>query len=113
MRATLFALEPTSIAEQRQTGRWWRRHAVGVHLVASRADPSVFDRWLNGPEFFHWDDVIWRRRVGWLRRFETEARDEVQLAPIEAAIARELNIAPRPSHVSGTSFIPASADSRR
>jgi hypothetical protein len=107
MRATLFALEPTSLAEQRRTGRWWRRHAVGVHLVAARADASVFDRWLNGPELFHWDDVIWRRRVGWLHRFETQAREVVQLASMETAIAGELNIAIETVERFWTSFIPS------
>jgi hypothetical protein len=107
MRATLFALEPTTISEQRRTGRWWRRYTVGVHLVAARADASLFDRWLDGPELFHWDDVIWRRRVGWLRRFETHARRVAQLAPLERAIARELNVAAETVEQFWTSFIPS------
>jgi len=48
---------PTTMVEQRRTGRRWRRHTVGVHLVAARADATVFTRWLNGSEVFHWDDV--------------------------------------------------------
>lgn len=107
MRATLFALEPTSMAEQRRSGRWWQRHTVGVHLVAAREDASVFTRWLSGPELFHWDDVIWRRRIGWLRRFETQAREAFQLGPIETAIARQLNIAPETLERFWTSFIPS------
>ncbi|HEY1297058.1 MAG TPA: lipase maturation factor family protein [Chloroflexota bacterium] len=107
MRATLVALEPTSVAEQRRTGRWWRRHALGVHLVAARADVSVFDRWFNGPELFHWDDVIWRRRVGWLRRYETQARDVVRLASMETLIAHELNVPAETLERFWTSFIPS------
>jgi hypothetical protein len=107
MRATLFALEPTSMAEQRRTGRWWRRHAVGVHLVAAGADASVFTRWLNGPEVFHWDDVIWRRRVGWLRHFEALARASLDLQSTEAAIAQQLQIPPESVERFWTSFIPS------
>jgi hypothetical protein len=107
MRATLFVLAPTSMAEQRRTGRWWRRHAVGVHLVAAGADASVFSRWLNGPEVFHWDEVIWRRRVGWLRRFEADARAVLDLPAMETAIARHLQILPATVERFWSSFIPS------
>jgi hypothetical protein len=107
MRATLFALEPASVAEQRRSGRWWRRHAVGVHLVAARADASVFDRWLARPELFHWDDVIWRRRVPWLRRFETQARAARDLAAMESALAQHTGIEPEIVECFWNDFVPS------
>jgi hypothetical protein len=107
MRATLFALEPTSIAEQRRSGQWWRRHALGVHLVAARRDASVFDRWVARPELLHWDDVIWRRRVPWLRQFESHARVACDLATIESAIVQNLNIAPETVERFWQHFIPS------
>jgi hypothetical protein len=107
MRATLCALEPTSLAEQRRSGRWWQRHVVGVHLVAARADASVFDRWIARPELFHWDDVIWRRRVGWLRRFEAQAREAFDLAMLERAIAHHLQIMPETVERFWEHFVPS------
>jgi len=94
MRATLFALEPTAPEEQRATGRWWRRHRVGVHLPAIQANAPLFDEWPSGPELFHWDDVLWRRRIGWMQRFETEARSAPDLAAVEGQVARHLDLAP-------------------
>jgi hypothetical protein len=107
MRATLFALEPTSVAEQRRSGRWWRRRAVDVHLVAARADDSVFDRWIARPELFHWDDVIWRRRVAWLRRFESQARAARDLGTIETALAQHAGIQPTSVERFWNEFIPS------
>jgi hypothetical protein len=106
MRATLFGLEPTSVAEQRRSGRWWRRHAIGVHLVSARADAAVFERWVARPELFHWDDVIWRRRVPWLRRFETQARAASDLATMEIAIEQHAQITPRTIERFWNDFIP-------
>jgi hypothetical protein len=54
MRATLFALEPTTPAEQRATGRWWRRHRRRPSAAWSRQTGACSTSWPNGPELFHW-----------------------------------------------------------
>jgi hypothetical protein len=75
--------------------------------VAARADASVFDRWVAQPELFHWDDVIWRRRVPWLRYFETQARDACDLAGIESGIVQHLKILPETIETFWEDFVPS------
>jgi hypothetical protein len=103
----IFRCTAACVAEQRRSGRCWRRHAVDVHLVAARADASVFDRWIARPELFHWDDVIWRRRVPWLRRFESQARGARDLGTIEAALAQHTGIEPKNVERFWNDFIPS------
>ncbi|MEO8394999.1 MAG: hypothetical protein ABI700_18530, partial [Chloroflexota bacterium] len=62
IRVNCYTLAPTSIAEWRQTGNWWRMEWVGLHTpVRSRADFAVPHCYVD-PEHFHWDDIVWKRR---------------------------------------------------
>jgi hypothetical protein len=106
MRATLVALEPTSIGEQRRTGRWWRGAPVDVHMAPIEADAAGLLDWPNGPELFHWDDVIWRRRVPWFREFEAAARAATDLHAIEDEVVCALSLSPATMKRFWGAFIP-------
>jgi hypothetical protein len=82
-RATLYALVPTTPGERRRTGRWWTRRRVGTHLAPFEASAHIASAWLNGPELFHWDNVVWRRRAAGLAAFEDAAAREISLDEIE------------------------------
>ena len=94
MRATLYTLEPTSLSERRTTGRWWRRQFVGIHLPPFEVTPWEPDDWLNGPELYYWDAVVWRRRAPAIAEFERAARAATSLEELEAAAAAALGLAP-------------------
>jgi hypothetical protein len=86
MRANLYALEPTTPAERRESGRWWRRQLVAEHLPTFEPGPETYRRWLNGPELWHWDSVLWRRRAPAFRAFEARARAAGSVGELEAAV---------------------------
>jgi lipase maturation factor len=90
LRATLYAFEPTSPAERARTGRWWTCHRLGTHLPPQGAEEAVFRDWLNGPELFHWDSLIWRPRTPLLRDFQRSARLATTLEAIEELAAEAL-----------------------
>jgi hypothetical protein len=106
MRATLVALMPTSIGEQRRTGRWWRAAPVDVHMAPIEADATGLLDWPNGPELFHWDDIVWRRRVPWFRGFEAAARAATDLRAIEDEVVRALGLSPATMQRFWGAFIP-------
>jgi hypothetical protein len=55
-------LEPTSLAEQRATGNYWKRTYIGPHLPEVRRLSVFWERALAEPELWHPDDIEWRRR---------------------------------------------------
>ncbi|MBM4364152.1 MAG: lipase maturation factor family protein, partial [Deltaproteobacteria bacterium] len=63
VRIRTVMLEPTSVAEQRESGRWWRRTTIGPHLPETRRDPGLRGDVLPPPELWHWEDVLWKRRT--------------------------------------------------
>ena len=67
MRMRLYLFAPTTAAEARATGRYWRRDLVGEHLAERGPDPTMYRRWLPAPEQFHPDDRWSRRRVPRIR----------------------------------------------
>ena len=82
MRQVTAILHPVSIAEHRRTGAWWKRQVIHVDWPAMEADPLMWEEWLAGPELFHWDDVIWRRRAPAIRRLEGVPSPEAALAEL-------------------------------
>lgn len=68
MRMRMLALSPATPEEHRRTGNWWRRHEIGEHIAEVGRDDSAWDRWLPGPELFHWDVLVWWLRSPMLRR---------------------------------------------
>ena len=61
-RISIHMLEPTSVAEQRRTGEYWKRSYIGPHLAPFTKLECFWERALPVPELWHWDDVIWKRR---------------------------------------------------
>jgi hypothetical protein len=82
IRVSLYMLEPTTLAQRRQTGAWWRRRYLGPHLPAVTLDRTVWDEWLPDPELFHPDDLIWKLRAPHLRALFNRARSGDSLATV-------------------------------
>jgi len=61
-RISIHMLEPTTVAEQRRTGDYWKRSYIGPHLAPFTKLECFWERALPVPELWHWDDVIWKRR---------------------------------------------------
>ncbi len=61
LRVRSYILEPTSIAESRASGRFWRRGLIGPHFPPLRLE-QAWNPPLPAPELWHLDDVIWLRR---------------------------------------------------
>lgn len=72
-RITTVMLEPASLAEHRETGRWWRRSYVGPHTPPRRVDDRFWKEFLPEPEMWHPEAVAWRRRSK-LKGFMDRAR---------------------------------------
>ncbi len=61
-RITTVMLEPTSIAELRSTGRWWKRTYIGPHTPTHYRDPDFWSDAFGEPELWHPESIMWRRR---------------------------------------------------
>jgi hypothetical protein len=61
-RITTVLLEPVSLKEHRETGRWWKRTYMGPHAPPRRRDPDFWEHFLPEPEMWHWDSIVWRQR---------------------------------------------------
>ena len=61
-RVRTYMFEPTTIAELKRTGRWWRRSLVGPHFPPRRRDEGYWDNTPPPPELWHFNDVVWLRR---------------------------------------------------
>jgi hypothetical protein len=62
VRATVQMLERTSIAEVRQSGRWWSRTRIGPHLPETALCPEAWTLQYPDPELWHWDAIAWVKR---------------------------------------------------
>lgn len=62
VRIALRALSPTSLAEQRATGRAWRVRSVSTAFAVQTKSPLPAAHWLAPPELFHPDLVHWRKK---------------------------------------------------
>jgi len=61
-RLTTIMLEPTSIAELRKTGQFWKRTYIGPHVPAREYDPEFWTDAFGEPELWHFESLMWRRR---------------------------------------------------
>jgi hypothetical protein len=63
MRMTLYALSPTTLAERRATGHYWRREFLAPHVPPRTADGALMSVSVPSPEQWHPDERWARRRV--------------------------------------------------
>lgn len=61
-RISTVMLEPVSIKEHLETGKWWKRSYIGPHAPPKRIDPHFWEAFLPEPEMWHYDAIFWRRR---------------------------------------------------
>jgi hypothetical protein len=61
-RITTMMLEPTSIRELRETGRWWKRSYIGPHIPTHQYDPEFWSDAFGEPELWHPEAIMWRSR---------------------------------------------------
>ncbi|MEY4578861.1 MAG: hypothetical protein RL701_3564 [Pseudomonadota bacterium] len=80
-RFTTIMLEPTTIAERRKTGNWWKRTYIGPHTPARERDPVFWQDVFGEPELWHFESIMWRRRSS-LQPFMQRAL-QFQLDPIQ------------------------------
>ncbi len=76
VRVRSYMLEPTSIAEARAGGRFWRRTLIGPHFPPMRLEPDGWQPPLPTPELWHLDDVVWLRRSALGRLMRRAAKGE-------------------------------------
>ncbi len=96
VRVNLYMFQPTSDAERRRTGAWWRRKYVGMHLPPVTLNCARWDEWIPEPELFHWDELIWKRRATRTKSLMDNARNgrdpdslETMLLDAQAGITQE------------------------
>lgn len=75
-RVRTHMLEPTSFADMRRTGRWWRRTLIGPHFPPMKRGEGFFQAPLPVPELWHLDDVVWLRRSHLGRLMKKASRGE-------------------------------------
>ena len=62
-RMQVYALSPTTLAERRATGHYWRREYLAPHVPPRAADAAVMSASVPWPEQWHPDERWARRRV--------------------------------------------------
>ena len=89
-RITTLMLEPTSIAERKQTGRLWKRTYVGPHTPTHAYDPNFYRYAYGEPELWHPETIVWRRRSRFnelMKRACAGREDPLQLALWDGRLA--------------------------
>jgi hypothetical protein len=61
-RITTVLLEPVSVQEHAQSGRYWKRTYIGPHVPARENDPLFWTDCYGEPELWHFEAIFWRRR---------------------------------------------------
>ncbi|HEY2511935.1 MAG TPA: lipase maturation factor family protein [Polyangiaceae bacterium] len=61
-RVRTYTLEPTTFAELRATGRWWKKTLMGPHSGPVSREGGFGQHALAPPELWHFDDLVWLRR---------------------------------------------------
>lgn len=108
-RVTLHMLEPTTPAERRATGRWWRRTRIAEQYPERGRQDERWAGWPGDPLLFHWDNVAHKRATPLLRDFVAAARRAETPEAMEAAAAAALAALGRPPEAVGrfwTDFLP-------
>ncbi len=96
VRAGSYLFEPTTLAEAKESGRYWRRTQVGPHFGTLRhrsaqqhlapGEDGYWDEPLPTPELWHYDDVIWleRSKLGRLMKRAERGEDVHALVTADA-----------------------------
>ncbi|HMJ57167.1 MAG TPA: lipase maturation factor family protein [Polyangiaceae bacterium] len=91
-RISIHMLEPTTVAELRRTGNYWKRSYIGPHLAPFGKIDGFWERAIPVPELWHWDDVTWKRRSKLKRLMDRALAGEEPRAAV-IADAPELTLA--------------------
>lgn len=78
--------EPTTFADMKETGRYWRRTLVGPHFDVLHASDGYWDEPLPHPEQWHYDDLVWleRSKLGTLMLRAERGEDFHELVLVDA-----------------------------
>ncbi len=82
-RISTVMLEPTTIRELKQTGRWWTRTYIGPHSPTHEYDPDFWTDAYGEPEEWHPEAIMWRQRSRFnelMERARAGKDDPLQLA---------------------------------
>lgn len=108
-RVTLYMLEPTTPAERRDTGRWWRRTRIAEQYPERGRQDERWEEWPGDPLLFHWDNIAHKRGTPLVRDFLCAARVAETAAQIESAAERAMATVERPPSAVGrfwSDFLP-------
>jgi lipase maturation factor len=85
-RVRSYILEPTTIAELRASGRWWKRTLMGPHSGPVTRDGGFGEHAWPPPELWHFDDRIWlgRSSLGKLMRRAQRGENIHELVLVDA-----------------------------
>ncbi|HKU43731.1 MAG TPA: lipase maturation factor family protein [Polyangiales bacterium] len=90
-RVTTVMLEPTTLRELRETGRWWKRTYIGPHVPTHEYDPEFWSDAFGEPELWHPEAIMWRRRSRFaelMKRSLAGKDDPLQLAIWDGQLER-------------------------
>src|SRR5262249_37714402 len=62
-RVALYRFTSTTPEELARTGQHWNVRPIGLHIVPTGPDPSVWEKWMPPPELFHHEAPRWRARA--------------------------------------------------
>ena len=83
-RIRCFLLKPTTLAEKRRTGCWWKRAYVGPHIPPVTHDPGFPRLFWPEPELWHFEMIVWRR---WSKLSRLMQRARKGEEPMQAILA--------------------------
>jgi hypothetical protein len=74
IRVSLYMYQPTSLAEQRQTGKFWQRQRVAQHSPARGLNGRLWQQWLPEADMFYADQWVWQQRSPQVQTLKKIAR---------------------------------------
>lgn len=91
VRIYFYRFQPVSMAERRQTGKWWHRTPVGVHLPPKTLNENYYTERAIQPELFHWDAVFWKDASTSIRLLQQTALTQ-SISAIYAAAVKDVRV---------------------
>jgi hypothetical protein len=96
-RVTVYMLEPTTPAERKRSGRWWRRTRLSELYPERARDDARWADWPADPFLFHWDYLYQRRATPRVRDFLAAARGAETATAMDSAVTAALAALGRPA----------------